>query len=135
MLVVSIPQYVQGLTNAKIDLTTTDEETLYTAPSNADFNQSVINSIIVANDSGSASTITITLTGDGLNGAGSVTSHAFTLFQVKSIDANTTVELLTKDLILNAGEIIKVTAANADSLHVIASIQEFAVTRTPQVDL
>tara|TARA_A100001391_G_scaffold198359_1_gene179869 strand:- start:864 stop:1271 length:408 start_codon:yes stop_codon:yes gene_type:complete len=135
MLVVSIPQYVQGLTNAKIDLTTTDEETLYTAPSNADFNQSVINSIIVANDSGSASTITITLTGDGLNGAGAVTSHVFTLFKVKSIDANTTVELLTRDLILNAGEIIKVTAANADRLHVIASIQEFAVTRTPQTAL
>ena len=132
MLVVSIPQYVQGLTNAKIDLTTTDAETLYTAPSNADFNQSVINSIIVANDSGSSSTITVTLTGDGLNGTGAVTGHTFALFQVKSIDANTTVELLTKDLILNAGEIIKVTAANADRLHVIASIQEYAVVRTPQ---
>ena len=132
MLVVSIPQFVQGLTNAKIDLTTTDAEILYTAPSNADFNQSVINSIIVANDSGSSSTITVTLTGNGLSGTGAVTSHAFTLFQVKSIAANTTVELLTRDLILNAGEIIKVTAANVDRLHVVASIQEFASHRTPQ---
>ena len=62
-------------------------------------------------------------------------SNIFTLFKVKSIAANTTTELLTRDLILNAGEIIKVTAANADRLHVIASIQEFAVVRTPQSDL
>lgn len=135
MLVVSIPQYVQGLTNAKIDLTTTDAETLYTAPSNADFNQSAINSIIVSNDSGSASTITVTITGDGLNGAGAVTNHIFNLFQVKDIAANTSVELLTRDLILNAGEVIKVTAGHIDRLHVIASVQEYAIVRTPQVDL
>jgi len=136
MLVVSIPQYVQGLTNAKIDLTTnTNAKTLYTAPSNADFNQSVVNSIIVSNDSGSASTITVTITGDGLDGAGAATNHIFNLFQVKDIAANTSVELLTRDLILNAGEIIKVTPGHIDRLHVIASIQEFAVTRTPQTAL
>ena len=128
MLVVSIPQYVHGLTNAKIDLTTTDEETLYTAPTNADFNQSVINSIIVSNDSGSASTITITLT---------ITNDTdvFSLFNVKTINANTSVELLTRDLILQEGEILKVTAATAHRLHIVASIQEFAIHRTPQVDL
>ena len=58
MLVVSLPQYVQGLTSAKIDLTGTSQVTLYTAPSNADSNASVINSLLVVNDSGSASTIT-----------------------------------------------------------------------------
>ena len=62
MLVTSIPQYVQGLTNAKLDLTSTDVTTLYTAPATADFNASVINSIIVSNDSGSSDTITLTVT-------------------------------------------------------------------------
>ena len=38
MLVVSIPQYVQGLTNAKVDLDSADLTTLYTAPTTADFN-------------------------------------------------------------------------------------------------
>ena len=126
MLVTSIPQYVQGLTNAKLDLTTTNVTTLYTAPTTADFNASVINSIIVSNDSGSSDTITLTVT----NG-----SDVFSLFNVKAVAANTSIELLTRDLILQEGEILKATAATADRLHIIASIQEFAIHRTPQVDL
>ena len=123
MLVVSIPQFVQGLTNAKVDLTSTDVTTLYTAPSSADFNSSVINSIIVSNDSGSSDTITLTLTSG---------SDVFNLFQVKAVAANTSIELLTRDLILQSAEILKVTAATADRLHVVASVQEFALHRTPQ---
>ena len=126
MLVTSIPQYVQGLTNAKLDLTTTDITTLYTAPTVGDFNASVVNSIIVSNDSGSADTITLTVT----NG-----SDVFSLFKVKPVAANTSIELLTRDLILQEGEILKATAATADRLHIVASIQEFAIHRTPQVDL
>jgi hypothetical protein len=42
---------------------------------------------------------------------------------------STTIELLTKDLILQSGEIIKVTAATANRLHVVASIQELTKTR------
>ena len=126
MLVTSIPQYVQGLTNAKLDLTTTNATTLYTAPATADFNASVINSIIVSNDSGSSDTITLTVT----NG-----SDVFSLFNVKAVAANTSIELLTRDLILQEGEILKATAATADRLHIVASIQEFAIHRTPQADL
>ena len=126
MLVTSIPQYVQGLTNAKLDLTSTDVTTLYTSPARADFNASVVNSIIVSNDSGSGDTITLTVT----NG-----SDVFSLFNVKAVAANTSIELLTRDLILQEGEILKATAATADRLHIVASIQEFAIHRTPQVDL
>ena len=126
MLVTSIPQYVQGLTNAKLDLTTTNATTLYTAPATADFNASVVNSIIVSNDSGSADTITLTVT----NG-----SDVFSLFNVKAVAANTSIELLTRDLILQEGEILKATAATGGRLHIVASIQEFAIHRTPQVDL
>tara|TARA_B100000424_G_scaffold107809_1_gene81110 strand:- start:242 stop:622 length:381 start_codon:yes stop_codon:yes gene_type:complete len=126
MLVTSIPQYVQGLTNAKLDLSTTSITTLYTAPTTADFNASVINSIIVSNESPNADTITLTLT----NG-----TDVFSLFNLKAVAANTSVELLTRDLILQEGEILKATAATANRLHVVASIQEFAIHRTPQVDL
>ena len=126
MLVTSIPQYVQGLLNVKVDLTTTDKKTIYTAPATADFNASVVNSIIVSNDSGSSDTITLTVT----NG-----SDVFSLFNVKAVAANTSIELLTRDLILQEGEILKATAATADRLHIVASIQEFAIHRTPQVDL
>ena len=132
MLVVGIPQYVQGLTNAKVDLTTTAVTTVYTAPSNADFNSSVVSSIIVSNDSGSADTITLTITGDGLSSTGTLTDQAFSLFQVKAVAANTSIELLTRDLVLQSGDILKATAATGGRLHVTASIQEFALHRTPQ---
>ena len=120
MLVTSIPQYIQGLTNAKIDLTTTDATVLYTAPSGADFNASVVSSIIVSEDSGNADTITITVT----NG-----SDVFSLFKTKAVGANGTIELLTRDLVLQSGEILKATAATANRLHVVASIQELSKTR------
>ena len=121
MLVTSIPQYIQGVTNAKVDLTTTDVTVLYTAPSETDFNSSIINSILVSNDSGSADTITVTITDSA--------SAVLSLFKVKAVAANTTIELLTRDLILQSGEIIKVTAATANRLHVVASIQELTKTR------
>jgi len=120
MLITSIPQYIQGLTNAKLDLTTTDVTVLYTAPSDADFNASVVSSIIVSEDSGNADTVTLTIT----NG-----SDVFSLFKVKAVGANGTIELLTRDLVLQSGEILKATAATANRLHVVASIQELSKTR------
>ena len=120
MLITSIPQYIQGVTNAKLDLTPTDLTTLFTVPSDADFNAAVVNSILVAEDSGNADTITVQLVSG---------SDTFILFKVKAVGANTTVELLTKDLILQSGEILKVQAATANRLHVVASIQELSKTR------
>ena len=121
MLITSIPQYIQGVTNAKVDLTTTNLTTLFTVPSDADFNAAVVNSILVSEDSGNADTITVTLT--------DTASAVFSLFKVKAVGANTTVELLTKDLILQSGEVLKVQAATANRLHVVASIQELSKTR------
>jgi hypothetical protein len=120
MLVTSIPQYIQGLTNAKVELTTTNATVLYTAPSGADFNASIISSILVSEYSGNADTITVTITSG---------SDVFSLFKVKAVGANGTVELLTRDLILESAEILKVTAATANRLHVVASIQELSKTR------
>ena len=120
MLITSIPQYIQGITNAKIDLTDTDNEVLYTAPSGADFNASIVNSILVSNDSGSADTVTVTLVSG---------SDTFSLFKLEEVGAVSTKELLLKDLVLQSGEIIKVQAATGARLHVVASIQEITKQR------
>jgi|TARA_R110002167_G_scaffold149958_3_gene343525 hypothetical protein len=121
MLITSIPQYIQGLTNAKLDLTSVNATVFYTAPSETDFNTSIVNSILVSEDSGNADTITVTVTTSG--------GAVFSLFHVKAVAASTTIELLTKDLVLQSGEILKATAATANRLHVVASIQEFTKTR------
>jgi hypothetical protein len=98
--------------NAKVDLTSTSVTTLYTC---AALTTGIVKSILVSEDSGNADTITVTLT----NG-----TSVFSLFNVKAVGASGTVELLTTPLIVGAGEIVKVTAATANRLHVVASILE-----------
>jgi hypothetical protein len=97
--------------NAKADLTSTDNTTLYTTPT---ANVSLIKSLLVSNDSGSSCNLDVTLTDSSGN--------VFSLFKTKAIDTNTTVELLTQPLVVEASEIIKVQASDANELHVIASI-------------
>ena len=121
MLITSIPQYIQGLLNAKVDLTTADLTTLFTVPTTADFNAAIVTSILVSEDSGNADTITVTLT--------DTNSAVFNLFKTKAVGANTTIELLTRELVLQSGEILKVQAATANRLHVVASIQDVSKTR------
>ena len=99
--------------NAKADLTTTNATTLYTVPSAT---TTIIKSILVSEDSGNADTITVTLT--------NASYAVFSLFNVKAVGANTTVELLTAPLVVTESEIIKVTAATANRLHVVASLLE-----------
>jgi len=98
--------------NKKVDLTTTDVTTLYTVPTAA---TAIIKSILVSEDSGNADTITVTIT------AG---SDVFSLFKTKAVGANTTVELLTAPLVIEESEILKVTAATANRLHVVVSALE-----------
>ena len=99
--------------NAKNDLTATTATTLYTC---ATATTAIVKSILVSEDSGNADTITVTLT--------DADSAVFSLFKVKAVGANTTVELLTAPLVVQESEILKVTAATADRLHVVASILE-----------
>jgi len=101
--------------NAKLDLTATSVTTLYTAP---DATTSIVKSILVSEDTGSADTITVTITNES--------AAIFSLFKVKAVAANTTVELLTAPLVITEGEILKVTAATANRLHVVASILEIS---------
>jgi len=99
--------------NQKQDLTTTDITTLYTVPSNS---RAIIKSILVCDDSNNGSTITVTLT--------DASSNVFVLFDVKTIAGHATEQLLTEPLILQESEILNVTAADANRLHVVASILE-----------
>ena len=99
--------------NKKVDLTTTDLTTLYTVPS---FKSSIVKSLLVSEDAGSGSTITVTLV--------DANSNVFSLFKTKTISGNATTELLTNPLIMEESEILKVQAADANELHVIASILE-----------
>ena len=99
--------------NKKVDLTTTDLTTLYTVPS---FKTAVIKSLIVSEDAGSGSTITITL----VNSSGAI----FNVYKDKAIASKATSELLSQPLVMEESEIIKVQASDANELHVIASILE-----------
>jgi len=86
---------------------------LYTVPTAT---TAVIKSILVSEDSGNADTITVTIT--------DTTPAVFNLFKTKAIGANATVELLTAPLVLQESEIIKVTAATANRLHIVLSAIE-----------
>ena len=99
--------------NKKVDLTTTDLTTLYTVPTAT---TTVVKSLLVTEDAGSRSTITITL----VNSSGDI----FNLFKDKAIASKATTDLLTQPLVMEESEILKVQAADANELHVIASILE-----------
>ena len=99
--------------NKKVDLTTADLTTLYTVPS---AKTAVIKSILVSEDAGSGTTITVTLVDSS--------SNIFNLFKDKAIASKATTELLTNPLVMEESEVLKVQAADANELHVVASILE-----------
>tara|TARA_R110000772_G_scaffold10832_2_gene34316 strand:- start:295 stop:636 length:342 start_codon:yes stop_codon:yes gene_type:complete len=99
--------------NKKVDLTATSVTTLYTVPSAT---TAIIKSIIVSEDSGNADTLTVTVT--------DTADAVFSLFKTKAIGANATVELLTAPLVMEESEVLKVTAATANRLHVVLSALE-----------
>ena len=87
--------------NKKVELTTSDLTTLYTVPS---FKSAVVKSLLVSEDAGSGTTITITL----VNASGAI----FNLFKDKAIASKATTELLTQPLIMEESEVLKVQAAD-----------------------
>ena len=80
------------------------------------FKTAVVKSILVSEDAGSGTTITVTL----VDSSGNI----FSLFKTKTISGNATTELLTQPLVMEESEILKVQAGDANELHVIASILE-----------
>ena len=99
--------------NKKVELTSTSVTTLYTVPDAA---TAIVKSILVSEDSGNADTITVTIT--------DTSDAVFSLFKTKAISANATTELLTAPLVLQQNEVLKVTAATANRLHVVLSALE-----------
>tara|TARA_R100000781_G_C3997953_1_gene99249 strand:- start:3 stop:326 length:324 start_codon:yes stop_codon:yes gene_type:complete len=101
--------------NSKVDLTTTNITTLYTVPSAT---QAIVKSILVSNDSGSDDTITLTITDSA--------SAVFSVYKLEEVGAVSTKELLSQPLVVMESEILKVTAATAGRLHVVASYLEIS---------
>ena len=99
--------------NSKVDLTTTNLTTLYTCPSNS---RAIVKSLLVTEDANSGTTIDITLVDSS--------SAIFNIAKTKLISAKATEQILTEPLILMESEILKVQAADANELFVIASILE-----------
>ena len=99
--------------NAKVDLTTTDNTTVYTSPSNS---RAIVKSILVSDDSGSGDSINVTLT--------DASSAIFSLFKTKTIGSNATTELITQPIILQESEILKAQATTAGRLHMVVSLLE-----------
>ena len=99
--------------NAKIDLTTTDNTTVYTAPSNS---RAILKNILVSDDSGSGDSINVTLT--------DASAAVFSLFKTKTIGSNATTELITQPIVLQESEILKAQATTAGRLHMVASLLE-----------
>ena len=99
--------------NAKINLNSTNDTTVYTCPTAT---QTIVKSILISNYSGSSDTLNITLT--------NASSAVFSVFKAKSVASNTTVELLSQPLIIMESEILKAQATTADRLHIIVSFLE-----------
>ena len=99
--------------NAKLDLTATTATTQYTCPGAT---TAIFKSFLVCNDSADNDTITVTIT--------DADSNLFCVYSVKVISGPATEELLTAPLVVQENEIVKVTAATADRLHVVASFLE-----------
>jgi hypothetical protein len=97
---------------AALDLNSNSNVTLYTCPTGS---ETIVKSLIVSNDDTSNTcNITVTLVNSS--------SAIFSLFKDKQIAAKGTEDLLANStLVLNAGDIIKVQAENADDLHVVLS--------------
>jgi len=98
--------------NAKLKLDTTGTRDLYTC---AEQTTAIIKSISVCDFSGSGDTISTAIK----NG-----TPVYNMFKDKPVAANGTLELLTAPLVLNTGDILQVTAANANRLDIVASVLE-----------
>ena len=110
-------QYIQRAVNAKLDVSgTASLETIYTAPSGGDFDFAIVESLLVGDDGNQQTNIDIVIT----SGA---TNHY--VWKNHNITAYSTDEMLTRSLILTAGEILKIQVNHAN-INVTASVVEYA---------
>ena len=79
----------------------------------------ILDENVVAEDTNTATTITV-----DLFDADPSTGNKFNLFKTQAVAGNETLQLLTEPLIMLENEVLQVTAADANTLHVVASILE-----------
>jgi hypothetical protein len=109
-------QYIQRAVNAKLDVSgTASLETIYTAPTGGDFDFAIIESLLVGDDGNQQTNVDIVITSGAAN-------HY--LWKNHNIAAYETQEMLSKSLILTAGEILKIQVNHAN-INVTASIVEY----------
>ena len=101
------------LRNAGISLTSTDQTTVYTVPEG---HSAILKNIIIAETSGNATGITLEITD-------STASATYKMLGAKSIGANDYL-FLALELNLNESDVIKLTAATANRLQAVLSIDE-----------
>jgi len=110
-------QYIQRVTNAKLAVGTTGSlQTIYTAPSGTDFDFAVIESILICDHGNQQTNIDLAVV------SGATTYY---LFKQHNISAHETEEMLTRDLVLTAGEILKIEVNHAN-INVFVSLVEYA---------
>ena len=110
-------EYIQRAVNAKLDVSgTASLETIYTAPTGGDFDFAIVESLLVGDDGNQQTNIDIVIT----SGA---TNHY--VWKNHNITAYSTDEMLTRSLILTAGEILKIQVNHAN-INVTASVVEYA---------
>ena len=105
--------------SAMVDITTTDLTAVITVPTANPGatppvmpTTDVVKSLLICNDSGSTTLVDVEV----VRGAAT-----FEVFKAKSVDTNTTTELLTQPLVLQESDVLKVQANAANQVHIIAS--------------
>ena len=112
--------------NAGVDLTTTDPTTLYTVPTAAPGTTgtapifpttAVIKSILICNDSANTTEYTLEWTDTSASATYKITND-------KTINTDTTAEVLSQPLVLEESDLIKITANAANQIHITLSVLE-----------
>jgi len=116
MHLASKDQYLQRAVNAKVNVSTTNLTTVYTAPTGGDFDFAIIESILVCDHGNQQTNVDLTIV--------DTSAASFSIFKQHNISAYATDEMLAKDLILTAGEILKIQVSHAN-IDVTASIVEY----------
>mgnify|MGYP003110884620 FL=1 len=119
----ALQMYLSGGRNVKSNLSSAATTTLYTTPSVATFNFSIISSVRVSNTSSGSNILTLKVNDGTTN---------FTVAQTVEVAGNSNVSLLMQhfgendDLILNSGELLTLTTSTSNAITVFTNIFEFA---------
>ena len=94
-----------------VALATTTQTNLVTAGTGETL---IIKSVIITNNTANTPTVSLDVTDSSPAGT-------FTILRTHALTANTSEELLTKPLVLEAGDILKTTMSSTDSVHITLS--------------